>query len=89
MARLPPRLATAARALGFALLVPVGVLYLAGGLVVPQPWLIVLWGIGAALVVCAVAYRGRPLVVLATPVVGALIWFVVVTLGGVFLDWTA
>ena len=75
--------------LGFALLLPMAGLYLVSGLVVPLPWLAGVWALGVALVVAAVMARRRPWVVLATPFVGVFLWFVIVSLGGAFLDWTA
>ena len=74
---------------GFALLVPVGLLYVASGLVVPLPWLVGVWALGAAVVAFAVWSRRRPWVVLATPVVAVVLWVVIVTVGEALLDWTA
>ena len=77
------------RVLGFVLLVPVGLLYLASGLVVPQPWLTALWAVGAGVVAYAVRNRRRPGLVLAAPVVAVLVWVGAVSLGEALLDWTA
>ena len=89
MSPAPAWAARTARVLGFVLLVPVGILYLASGLVVPQPWLVGVWALGIAMVVYAVWQRHRPWRVLATPIVAVLVWVAVVTLGDVLLDWTA
>jgi len=86
---LPAWVAPATTVLGFALFVPVSILFLASGLVVPQPWLTMLWAAGAAFLAYAIANRHRPRIVLATPVAAILLWIAVVTLGGAFLNWTA
>ena len=75
--------------LGFVLLLPVGLLYLASGLIVPLPWLLGLWAVGLALVVHAVVRRDRPAVVLATPFVALLLWVAVVSAGQALFDWSA
>lgn len=74
---------------GFLLLVPVGVLYLASGLVVPLPWTVLVWGLGLALAAYAVASRRRPGVVLAVPVVAVVLWVVFVSAGSAMFGWTA
>ena len=78
-----------ARVAGFVLLVPVGILYLVSGLVVPLPWLVGLWALGVGLVVYAVVNRRRPWHVLAVPFVAVALWVAIVSLGDAFLDWTA
>ena len=80
---------TVVRGLGFALLVPVGILYLASGLVVPLPWLAGMYALFAALVVAAVGFRDRPWRVLAVPLVGVLLWGGIVSAGEALFDWTA
>lgn len=87
--RLPTWAPRAVTVLGFALFAPVGFLYLVSGLVVPQPWLALLWAIWVALLAYAVAHRHRPGVVLATPLAAALLWVAVVRFGGAVLNWTA
>jgi hypothetical protein len=85
----PAWVGSATTVLGFALFVPVSILFLVSGLVVPQPWLTMLWAVGAVFLAYAVANRHRPWIVLATPVAAILLWIAVVTLGGAFLNWTA
>lgn len=80
---------TVVRGLGFLLLVPVGILYLASGLVVPLPWLAGMYALFAALVAAAVAFRDRPWRVLAVPLVGVLLWGGIVSAGEALFDWTA
>jgi hypothetical protein len=67
-----------------------GVLYLAGGLVVPGPWIVVLWAIWlAGLFALVRVFRDRrpwtPLVAL----VAAVFWWLFVTVGEGLLGWTA
>lgn len=78
-----------ARFVGFALLVPVALLYAASGLVVPQPWLTGLWALGLAIVVYAVLHRHDAWRVLGAPVAAVVAWVVIITLGDVVLGWTA
>ena len=80
---------TVVRGLGFALLVPVGLLYLASGLVVPLPWLAGMYALFLGLVVVAVASRERPWRVLAVPAAGVLLWGAIVSAGEALFDWTA
>ncbi len=75
--------------LGFVLLAPVGYLYLVSGLVVPQPWLAGLWAAWVLLTLYALRHRAQPWRVLATPLIGVLLWVGVVMGGGALLDWTA
>ncbi|MBW3556018.1 MAG: hypothetical protein KY454_03665 [Actinobacteria bacterium] len=89
MRPLPAWVAPATTVLGFALFAPVSILFLASGLIVPQPWLTMFWAAGAAFLAYAIANRHRPWIVLATPVAAVLLWIALVTLGGAFLDWTA
>lgn len=85
----PPWARTAATVVGFALLVPVGILYLASGLVVPLPWTAVVWVLGLAFAAFAVASRRRPGVVLAVPPVAVAAWAAVVSAGSALFGWTA
>ncbi|MGH9226910.1 MAG: hypothetical protein ACRD2W_24705 [Acidimicrobiales bacterium] len=85
----PTTIARAARVVGFALLIPAGLLYAASGLVVPMPWLVGLWLAFVALAVYAVRHRTEPWRVLTVPVGAVVLWFVVVSAGGALLDWTA
>lgn len=86
---LPAWTAPATTVLGFVLFAPVAILFLASGLVVPQPWLTMLWATGAGFLAYAIANRHRPWIVLATPVAAVLLWILLVTLGGALLNWTA
>jgi hypothetical protein len=81
--------AAVARALGFVLLVPVGLLYLVSGLVVPLPWTAVLWVLWLGAAAFAVASRRRPGVVLAVPLVAVVAWVAFVSAGSALFDWTA
>ena len=74
---------------GFVVHVVVGFWILVGGLIMP-PWavlaMMVLWGVALVL---AIRWRGRPVLVLAVPVVTFAIWFLVAWAGDTFLGWTA
>ena len=74
---------------GYALLAVAAYLYLASGLVVPGPWLFILWAVIAVLIFLAIRWWRRPLLVLSLPFVAGLFWLAFVQgLGSVF-DWTA
>jgi len=70
--------------------VPLLGLYLATGLVAPR-WAVVgflvLWC--GLLVTAVVSLRRRPSLVPLLPVVGLVVWFVVVQIGDAFLHWSA
>jgi len=88
----PPR--TVGRAVvavvGLLLLLPVGFLYVSSGLVVPGPWLIVLWALFLALVPAAVQLaRRRSYWVPAVPAAAFLLWLLVLRLGEQLLGWQA
>jgi hypothetical protein len=59
---------------GYVLLGALAYLYLASGLLVPAPWLWGLWTIGVVLIGLSITWWRRPLLVLALPFVGTLIW---------------
>ena len=88
-----PTWSTGATVLGIVGLIAyaaTGILFIAGGLVVPGPWLFVLWAawlVGVYLVIRL--FRGqRPWTFLAA--VGAVaFWWVYVTLGEAIFGWTA
>ncbi len=80
---------TVATVVGFGLHLVVGVFYLASGLVVPAPWLPVLWAVWCGFTAAAIVRRRQTIFVLLTPVAAALFLVVAVSLGGYFLDWTA
>ena len=70
-------------------MVPVGFFYAASGLLVPGPYLFMLWAAYVALLVAAVLLtRRRSYWVLAVPVVGGVLWWSVISLGERYLDWT-
>ena len=76
-------------AAGFTLHIAIGYLYLIVGLGVPAPFLMALWAAWGALLLRAVQRRNNPWYVLATPLIAALIWLVVVFGGGSLFDWQA
>ena len=64
--------------------------YLSSGLVVPFPWLLLLWGLW--LVGLFLAWRtlqSRPVMVLLFPVAAVALWFLYITAGEQLLGWTA
>jgi len=75
---------------GIALQLLAGFLYLMSGLMVPAPWVAVLWLLWAALFAVAVRVRGRrpvwtPLVALLSVV----LWWAALSAGEMVLGWTA
>jgi hypothetical protein len=71
-------------------MVPVGFLYAASGLLVPGPWLFLMWLLyAAALAATVLLTRRRSYWVLVPPVVGAAAWFALVSLGEAYWGWTA
>jgi hypothetical protein len=74
---------------GYVLLVPLGYLYLVSGLVVPGPWIFLLWVAMLALIILAIRWWRRPILVLILPFAGALFWVVFVQGLGALFDWTA
>jgi hypothetical protein len=70
---------------GYALLAVAAYFYLASGLVVPGPWLFIMWAVMAALIFLAMRWWRRPLLVLALPFVAGLLWLAFVQgLGSIF-----
>jgi hypothetical protein len=84
-----PVLATVVTILGFLLLLVAGFFYLVSGLVVPAPWLIILWAIWVALAVYAIRNRHHPWRVFAIPFVAGGLWFIFVEGGSRLFGWTA
>ena len=84
-----PVLATVITVLGFLLLLVAGFFYLVSGLVVPAPWLIILWAMWVALAVYAIRNRHHPWRVLAIPFVAGGLWFIFVEGGSRLFGWTA
>ena len=70
-------------------MVPVGFFYAASGLLVPGPYLFLMWAAYVVLLVVAVLLtRWRSYWVLAVPVVGGVLWWSVISAGEKWLDWT-
>ena len=81
--------AVAAAVVAWLAMVPVGFFYAASGLLVPGPYLFLMWAAYVVLLVVAVQLtRRRSYWVLAVPVVGGVLWWGVVSLGERYLDWT-
>jgi hypothetical protein len=75
--------------LAFLAMVPVGFFYAASGLVVPGPWLYLLWLLFAVLLGVGVwLARRRSWWLLLVPVGGAVAWWAVVSAGEAWLGWT-
>lgn len=85
----PPWVGRAATVVGFVLLVPVGLLYLGSVLIVPAPWVLAVWALWVVLVAGAVAFRRRPGIVLAVPVVAVVLWLAILSAGSALFGWTA
>jgi len=80
---------TVATVVGLGLQLVVGFFYFASGLVVPAPWLPVLWAVWCGFTAAAIVRRRQTIFVLLTPVAAALFLVVAVSFGGYFLGWTA
>jgi hypothetical protein len=81
--------ATVVAVVGWLAMVPVGFFYAASGLLVPGPYLFLMWAAYVVLLVAAVLLtRRRSYWVLAVPVVGGGLWWGVISLGERYLDWT-
>lgn len=64
--------------------------YLVSGLVVPGPWLFILWAVWlVGLVLAWRTFRTRPVMVLLFAPAAVGFWFIYVTAGERFLGWTA
>jgi hypothetical protein len=68
---------------------PVGFFYAASGLLVPGPWLYLMWLLYLVLLWLAIwlARRGS-FTVLVVPVAGAAAWWSVISLGEAYWGWT-
>ena len=68
---------------------PVGFFYAASGLLVPGPWLYLMWVLYLALLWLAIwlARRGS-FAVLVVPVVAAVAWWSIISLGEEYGGWT-
>lgn len=82
-------LAIAARIVGFGLHAIVGFFYLASGLVVPRPVVVVLVALWLALLAAMVIKRRQAWFVLGVPLAAAALWVVVVQGGSSLFGWTA
>lgn len=81
---------TAVRWVGLLLFLMAGWLYLSSGLLAPIWAVGVLWVVWVVLFVALVrAWRSRPWMVLAAPVIAYVIWAGVMLAGDFFLGWTA
>lgn len=88
----PPRTVarTVVAVVGLLLMLPVGFFYLTSGLVVPGPWLVVLWALFVVLLLTAVQLaRRRSWWVPAVPAAAFALWLLVLSLGGQLLGWQA
>lgn len=75
---------------GVILYVLTGWLYLTSGLVVPFPWVYVLWAIWlAGLIVLRIVFRDRPLLTPLVAVGAVVAWVAYVQLGSWLFGWTA
>ena len=75
---------------GVALYLLVGFLYLSSGLVVPMPWVLLLWLVWAAgWYVVVRVYQSRRAFVPLVAFGAAIAWWAVLALGGQLLGWTA
>jgi len=80
---------TAAAVVALLAMVPVGFFYAASGLLVPGPWLFLLWVVFLVLVSVGVRlFRRRSYLVLAVPVVAAALWFGTLSAGEAWFGWT-
>ncbi len=79
----------AAAVIALLAMVPAGFFYAASGLLVPGPWLFLMWLLYLVLLGLAVwlARRGS-YAVLAVPVVAGIAWWGVISLGEAYFGWT-
>ena len=64
--------------------------YLASGLMVPGPWLFILWAVWiVGLVLAWQTFLRRPAMVLLFPPAAVAFWFLYLTAGEQLLGWTA
>jgi hypothetical protein len=75
--------------LGFVLLAVGGYVYAVSGLVVPMPYLLLLWLVWVVAVVVAIVKRRQPAVVIGMGLVAAVFWFAYVQGLGSVLGWSA
>jgi len=79
----------AAAIVGLLAMAPVGFFYAASGLLVPGPWLYLMWVLYLALLGLAIwlARRGS-YAVLAVPVAAGVAWWAIISLGETYAGWT-
>jgi hypothetical protein len=82
--------ATVLGIIGIVLYAATGILYLSAGLVVPGPWLFLLWAIWlAGLWLLVAVFRRRRSWTPLVAVLAVAFWWLYVTLGETLLGWTA
>lgn len=82
--------ATISGVIGIVLYLAVGVVFLTSGLVVPMPWLVVLWGVWLAGWYPLIrVFQTRRAWTPVVPVAAVLFWWLFLSLGESLLDWTA
>jgi hypothetical protein len=82
--------ATISGVVGIVLYLMVGFVYLTSGLVVPYPWLLVLWGLWVAgLYLLYVVFKERRAWTPAVAVGAAAVWWIFLAVGESLLGWTA
>ncbi len=88
-AKSPGKGRLAAAVVALLAMAPVGFFYAASGLLVPGPWLYLMWLLYLVLLGLAVwlARRGS-YAVLAVPVVAAVAWWGVISLGEAYWAWS-
>jgi hypothetical protein len=80
---------TAAAVVALLAMAPAGFFYAASGLVVPGPWLYLMWLLYLVLLVAAVRLaRRRSYLVLMVPVVAGVAWWSLLSLGDAYWGWT-
>ena len=78
-----------AAVIGLLALAPVGFFYAASGLVVPGPWIFLLWLLFIGwLALAAWLVRRRSYWVLLVPVIAMGVWVTVLSLGERYAGWT-
>ena len=88
-ARRPGKGPLAAAIVALLAMAPVGFFYAASGLLVPGPWLYLMWLLYLVLLGLAVWLTRRgSYAVLAVPVVAAVAWWGIISLGETYAGWT-